>query len=244
MIIKISIPNFDKYNERKDRVNFRWFKLYNDFFTDPKIFSLSPLNRNIYLYLLAQRSKTSEEQFDINTILGASIIGIKRKSFENGLNIIIDLGLATSTENRLDKIRLDKIRLDKIPARSKMVKESSDSLTLTEPKIDLWEIYSKAYESRYRTKPIRNAMVNSQMKNIEKRLGNSLAANVLEFYLNHNAAWYIQQAHSVGAALRDAEKLATELNTGKKITQTGARQAELEQNNLQALKEVEEIYGK
>lgn len=94
------------------------------------------------------------------------------------------------------------------------------------PSSGVWLSYSKAFEERYGTQPLRNATVNSQLKSFVARVGSVAAPDVAAFYLTHSDAYYIRQKHPVGMLLRDAEKLYAEWKTGSRVTGTSARQQE------------------
>jgi hypothetical protein len=49
---------------------------------------------------------------------------------------------------------------------------------------------------------------------------------VAEFYLSHGGYRYASAMHPVGLLLMDAEKLYTEWSTGRKVTQSQARQSD------------------
>ncbi len=102
----------------------------------------------------------------------------------------------------------------------------------------VWQAYSEAYAVRYAVEPVRNAKVNGQIKQLVKRLGIDDAPEVARFFLTHNGAYYVQRAHSVDCLLSDAEKLRTEWATGRKITVTGARQADRTQQNKNVLEKL------
>lgn len=89
----------------------------------------------------------------------------------------------------------------------------------------VWEAYCAAYLARYKTEPVRNATVNNQIKQIVARLG-AEAPEVIDFYVRHNASFYVRTGHAVGACLRDAESLRTQWATNRKITDRDARGAE------------------
>lgn len=89
-----------------------------------------------------------------------------------------------------------------------------------------WEAYAHAYAERYRSKPVRNRMVNSQLKQFVERLGVDEAPQVAAFYLTHNKPIYVGARHSTNLLLRDAEGLRTEWATGIKSTTLEARSAE------------------
>lgn len=92
--------------------------------------------------------------------------------------------------------------------------------------VAVWEAYAKAFKTRYKVEPVRNAKVNAQLEQLVKRLGAEEAPAVATFYLSHNSPAYIHRGHSVGMLLLDAEKLRTEWASGRKITSAEARGAE------------------
>jgi hypothetical protein len=102
------------------------------------------------------------------------------------------------------------------------------------PTTETWGAYSAAYAKRYGTEPVRNAVVNGQLANVVKRLGADEAPKVAAWYVTHNAKWYVQQAHSVAALVKDAEKLRTEWVTRRQVTSTEAAQADRTQTNFNA----------
>ena len=93
-----------------------------------------------------------------------------------------------------------------------------------------WAKYSDAYVGRYSTLPVRNAMVNGQIAQIVKRLGEH-APDVAAWYLTHGGVKYVANGHSIGMLLAHAEQLHTEWATGRKMTQTIARQSDQTETN-------------
>ena len=94
-----------------------------------------------------------------------------------------------------------------------------------------WNAYADVYRQRYGVEPVRNAKVNAQLAQVVSRLGAEDAPQVAAFYVRHNAQWYVTKGHCVDALLADCEKLRTEWATGRRITQTGAKQADRKANN-------------
>jgi hypothetical protein len=97
-----------------------------------------------------------------------------------------------------------------------------------------WEFYENAYLSRYGVNPVRNAKINGQIRQFVERLGAVEAPLVARFYLSHNSAKYVSNAHPVGFMLLDAEKLRTEWLRGKQITATEAHSSENKQQIINA----------
>lgn len=92
------------------------------------------------------------------------------------------------------------------------------------PTSEIWDSYRTAYLSRYGAEPVRNATVNAQLAQVVKRLGSEEAPDVAAFYVSHNGGFYAGRMHPVGLLLNDCEKLRTEWATGRRMTQTKARQ--------------------
>lgn len=90
----------------------------------------------------------------------------------------------------------------------------------------VWEAFQTAYNRRYGVEHPRNATVNAQMLNFIGRIGLAESPAVAAFYVGHNKAYYVQQRHTIGAMLRDAEALRTDWATGCKATNREANEAD------------------
>ena len=83
-----------------------------------------------------------------------------------------------------------------------------------------WVAYSDAYRRRYTVEPVRNAQVNAQMAQFVAKVAAEEAPEIAAFYLRHNDRFYLSKGHSVGAMLRDAEKLRMEWASGRVVNPT------------------------
>jgi hypothetical protein len=102
------------------------------------------------------------------------------------------------------------------------------------PSAETWDAYSDAYRCRYNADPVRNATVNGQLAQLVGRLGADEAPHVAAWYVGHQNRYYVGSGHSVGALLRDCEKLRTEWATGRQSTSMQAIQADKTQTNFNA----------
>jgi len=91
---------------------------------------------------------------------------------------------------------------------------------------ETWTAYSEAYLHRYGTSPIRDAQTNAQLCKLVKRLGADEAPSVAAFYVTHNRGVYVANRHPTNLLVRDVEGLRTDWATGRKGTDTEARQAD------------------
>lgn len=151
--------------------------------------------------------------------------------------------------------------LNRIPDSPKLIPsvtgaEKSAPLPKTEiaesakPETDLqaacretWKSYSDAYYLRYETEPVRNATINTQVKAFVKRIGAEESPHVAAFFVQSNAAFYVQRGHVFGNLLADAEKLRTEWATGKSVTSGAARQVDRLQTNMNAVDAAKRMVG-
>lgn len=101
-----------------------------------------------------------------------------------------------------------------------------------------WRKYCDAYFTRYGTEPIRNAGVNSMVKQFVQKLGFADAPFVAEFFVQHNDKFYVQKTHAVTLMNKDAEGLRTQWATGRSMTATRAGQIDKTQANFSVVSEV------
>lgn len=86
----------------------------------------------------------------------------------------------------------------------------------------VWEAYRSGYIERYGTEPVRNALVNTQILHIIKRLGAEAAPEVAAFYVRSANPFYVKRGHALATLLSDCEKIHTEWKT-KKVHPDGAK---------------------
>jgi hypothetical protein len=106
-----------------------------------------------------------------------------------------------------------------------------------------WKSYSTAYFNRYGTEPVRNAKVNTLVKNAVQRLGLSETPDVVAYYVQSNNSYYVSRGHVLDSLLADCEKLRTEWATGNQMTSTRATQIDKSQANKSAVGEAMKLLG-
>jgi hypothetical protein len=89
-----------------------------------------------------------------------------------------------------------------------------------------WNAYAEAYERRYGTPPIRNAMVNGQIASLLRRVPMEEAPAIADYYLSLSKRYYVESQHPVGALLKDCESVRTQWATGRTMTSTKAQQTD------------------
>ncbi|WP_315128064.1 hypothetical protein [Comamonas antarctica] len=90
-----------------------------------------------------------------------------------------------------------------------------------------WIAYAIAYHGRYHSWPIWNATVAGQISNFIERVGIERAPRIAVHYVRRvHEEFVVKQMHPVKLLLSDAEKWATQCETGRTVTSEGARQAD------------------
>lgn len=100
-----------------------------------------------------------------------------------------------------------------------------------------WKAYAEAYCQRYGTAPIRNAKVNSQVKQLVQRLGTEAAEVAAWFVLNCNDTFIVRKVHDLGLLVSSAEGYRTQCMTGRAMTNTRASQIDQTAANFSAADE-------
>lgn len=101
-----------------------------------------------------------------------------------------------------------------------------------------WLAYAIAYQQRYNAWPTWNATTGGQMAKFIARVGEDAAPRVAVHYVRRvNEEFVVRQMHPVKQLLSDAEKWATQHQTGASMTNTRARQADQTQANYSAADE-------
>jgi len=100
---------------------------------------------------------------------------------------------------------------------------------------EVWRAYEEAFESRYATKPIRNAKINRQVSELVKRLGQTLACDVVRFYLSQNDRFFVERVHELGQCLAQAESLAARFQAKISVSKTKATKLEKTGQSAQAM---------
>lgn len=127
--------------------------------------------------------------------------------------------------------------VEKPKARRKSPAAKADETELQAECRRIWNAYSDAYFNRYGVEPVRNAKVNTQVKQIAQRLG-AEGSGVAEFYVSRvNDAFIVRGCHDLGLLLSRCESFRTQWATGNSITATRARQVDQTQANFSAADE-------
>lgn len=248
-VVEFSIPKFSEYNPRRDVQRSTWFRLEHNWFLEISKKGVSGSVAGLYPVLIGvvAGSKGNLAKLDIKWLART----LKMKSpkikaafaeFANHGMVVIKEPIDTrtcSTNERTNETNETNVTGGvRTKPKPKPKPESKQSTALASPKEPppgslVWDAYAHAYEGRYRTKPKRNAKANALCAQLVKRLGLEDAIRVVEFYLTHNKAYYLQKVHALDPCVADCEGLHTQAMHDYRVTTGNARQEETRQTNVQ-----------
>jgi hypothetical protein len=232
---KIEINNWEKHNG-KIKKGHTHFLVSKRLFNDQKVSKLTPIEFQLFIYLLTISADSVSNEFEISVQsvpryfrIGAKMLSKCLTSLQS--NQILSYEKIDPFINRIEENRIEENRIEK-----KLLADEKTSASELNKKI--WEGYKTAYLSRWKKEPIRNAKVNKNISELGKRLGED-AVQVVNFYVFHNDGFYIKKAHDIGLCLKDAESLHTQWFNGKQITSTSIRNFEKSQTMNETLERIE-----
>jgi hypothetical protein len=197
----IEIINWDKWNEkRKDVKSPSWLRLNNTLPTSQDLYGLTAEEKWVWVALLCVASQKQSAKFEIYIDWFSWYTSASKETI---LSCFTKLEGHTLQQHDMSET---------IATRTEAPKQSPPSESTSDGTL-VFKAYSKAYESRYKVPPPRNAKVNSLCKQLVKRLGVGGAVEVAKFYLSSDDFLYAKGKHPLDLLLRDAEKVHTEWKT-------------------------------
>lgn len=107
---------------------------------------------------------------------------------------------------------------------------------------ETWRAYKEAYAARYGADPVRNAQVNTKVKQFVQLIGYDESPAVARFFVKRvNEAFVTRQMHDVGLLVKGASAYRTQWATNTTMTGTRARQMDQSQANYDAADEAVQI---
>lgn len=229
--VDFDIVNWEKYNPKRDQQTYTWLRLDNGLATDPDLFGLDAEQKFVWVVILCQASKKNSGTLSLSLGWLEHATGVKKAKIE----ALFDFLESKQSIRQHDRAR-PPVVVDTTPTyvRTNETYERDErtiatgSRPIAEATIGpaIWEAYRSAYRERYGEDPVRNAKVNSQIKQFMTRVPAGEGPAIAAFYVQHNHGLYVGKMHPVGLLLQDAEKLRTEWATGRMMTGTQARQVE------------------
>lgn len=234
----ITVVNWEKYNPRTDSKRPSWLRLDNNFLSDFRIFELKPNQKLMWIALLSQISAMNNSKFRISFRFMKNLIQISEAKQNQAIEIFEKLGLIVcetrtnlpATYERTDETNETNETIEQ-RKKKKEKKETPVALAATTEPIDsefaflcrkTWECYCERFLDRHGFAPLRNARVNSQVKQFCKDVGID-APHVIEFYVKHPDVYYMKNQHPLGLAVSNYHSLYTQWKAGRAVTSSDAK---------------------
>lgn len=263
---RIKFRNWEKYQGKaKAHTLTSWFRVQNTLYTSELWDELDPVEFKAYVFLkcLVSQKEHKTGELEVNLKTGTRMSGLDIEAMRSMLYKIAKLDVielesldpvaAEGPSEDRARTAVEEKTPDHGPARNGTIRdvtlrnETKRDVTVPAsppPPADrvtagtkVWRAYAEAYARRYGTEPAGSATTASLCKQFAQRLPEAEAPEVASFFLTHSDAYYVRTMHPLGAMLKDAVKLHTEWKTGRKVTGVKAKQEELHQNNVEAVKQ-------
>jgi len=128
-----------------------------------------------------------------------------------------------------------------VPALAAPLSKAALEAQMQEACKQTWIAYRTAYRLRHGVDPVRNAKVNTNVRDLVKRLGREEAPHVAGWFLSVNEQYAVKRMHDLGVLLAGAEAYRTQWATGRQVTTTSAQHTDQTQSNLSAADEAIEL---
>jgi hypothetical protein len=235
--VTLKVLKWDKFNPRADVKKPSWFRMDWQIVEEPALFAFTGDEFKAWVYILCQCCKSASAEITVFFEHAAVVSKVPRESMESAISKLNDIHYVSVSAYASVRTRTQTSRARTHPAATrqdttrhdKTEQDRTEPTALTASALSgtaAWTEYATAYWIRYGVGPVRNARMNSMMKQFTARMPAGEAGEVARFYVGHNAALYVKSGHAVNLLLRDAEKLRMEWLTNTKITDTSARHAE------------------
>jgi hypothetical protein len=113
-LIRVSVPNWEKFNPRAGRKNYSWFRMQHNFLMDAKIFGLPDGAILLLLLVYGECCKEGKQDVDLNVPLAAALRNSSADQINSYLRLLADkalislhVGAMMAPKGRLTDVRTD-----------------------------------------------------------------------------------------------------------------------------------------
>lgn len=250
----IEIMNWEQYNPTNKKCS--WFRLESSLVRSHKWLQLSPGGKLLWLYLLSEASVRGPVGVRVLPAYVSHQCHIKPQSIPGVLDQLVTnewirilaqsdtLCARSPTDGTVRTKRTvrtdDSVDPGKIPGNPPVV--VVPDLSETEKRNlnrELWDTFTKFYRLRYKEDPLRDAAANSIMGKFRNKVGVEQGKKIIEFFIRHQDAFYVKNAHAVWIMNRDADGLRMQCLKNKMITNADVRRYERSQEQMGLLNDIE-----
>lgn len=218
--IEVTILNWQKYQFRKEVKNPSWFRLENRMWNDQQFFYFSAEERWIWVCLLSLASQKQSATLVVNEdwLSQDSRVGIptitsalKKLKENNCLEYTLqerNVHVQPCDSTRHNITRHNKTSIGVDASRHTPPKSGS-------PNSRLIVEYIKAYQLRYKARPIIDKRTQGLVKTILKAVPEDQACEMVQAFVQMNDPWFIKKAHDFPTFYENLTKVSMALQTGQ-----------------------------
>lgn len=225
---RIEVPNWEKYQIRKDLKTMTFFRVESRVFSDSKFRLLSAQAKLIWFYILSELSTKNCKVITMFCKVSAELCKVRTSSVRKAVSELESLHMLKVLERHESVPRLEKKHvnvqdktitytgtpeIDPKPELEIVPKKSEIKAQEKALNKEIWEAYFGSYLSRYSTEPVRNVKANASVSNLRKRLGRD-AIEVVKFYLTCGDDYLMKNLHPLGTLLNQCETYHTRWKIG------------------------------
>jgi hypothetical protein len=222
--IEVTILNWEKYQFRKEVKNPSWFRLENRMWNDQQFFYFSAEERWIWVCLLSLASQkqsatllvnedwlSQDSRVGIPTITSALKKLKENKCLEYTLherNVHVQPCNPTLHNSTVHNITEQNTSIGRGATRQRPPKlGTSNSRLIGE--------YIKAYQTRYKARPVIDNRTQGLVKTILKAVSEEQACEMVQAFVQMNDPWFIKKAHDFPTFYENLTKVSMALQTGQ-----------------------------
>jgi uncharacterized phage protein (TIGR02220 family) len=98
-LVEIKVKNWAKHNPATRAKTHSWFKMSNDFFTDPDFYRATLEARTIWLFIMCSASKKTSDTIRLNTQMAADSLNVRLETVDYALNELVQIGCILVTNS-------------------------------------------------------------------------------------------------------------------------------------------------
>jgi hypothetical protein len=222
--VNVTISNWEKYQFRKQIKHPSWFRVENRLWNDEQFFYFTAEERWIWICLLSIASQKQTASLCVGLEWLSRESGVGMPSIETALqklkdnkcldytlherNVCVPAGIPTRHNKTRQDITRHNISIDSDAARlSSPKKGSSNSKLIGE--------YIKAYQGRYKARPVIDGRTQGLVKKILTTVPEDQACDMVQAFVQMNDPWFIKKAHDFPTFYENLTKVSLALQTGE-----------------------------
>lgn len=113
-VLEVTIKNWAKYNPRSDVKSCAWFRMSNDFFSDPDFYGASMEARVAFVFIMCIASKKMSQTVKINTQMMADSMRVRCESVDFAIDELLKIGCIAAPDATVISIRSNPVESEKL----------------------------------------------------------------------------------------------------------------------------------